>query len=245
MRKFCCLLAVLLLLGLLSFTAETSAAEPAVPKNLVRASDGKFRPAPGYAWVTQDPKDLRVRWVAGSKHPTQPNVLAGPKEGTWHPAPGFKWLNNIPGDLRVVEAVRTLKSPAQLIEGEAPTVLFLAHPTTTLRGVTQLTSKGAGTSLALRYRFDYADEEIFQRRDSMVLDFHFRDGRFVGLAVVKDTAPIGAFQAVQTVGELLLLRGSGKLLGKHPTLKKLLPGFLTRELSVKRLCEQYLQLQQG
>jgi hypothetical protein len=97
-------LLTLLLIGLLSFTTTAPAQTATTPKNLVRSPDGKWRPAPGFDWVSSDVKDLRVRWMPGSRHSSQPNIFAGPKENTWSPARGYKWANNTPGDLRVVRA---------------------------------------------------------------------------------------------------------------------------------------------
>ena len=104
MMKRYCLLAAFLLCSLV-FTASASAETPAVPKGLVLQADGKLLPGPGYAWVTQKPDDLRVRWVPRMAHPTQPNIFSGDKENNWTAAAGYKWLNDTPGDLRVVKVV--------------------------------------------------------------------------------------------------------------------------------------------
>jgi len=93
-----------LLLALFSFTVGAEAQSPPVPKNIVRGSDGKLYPAPGFNWLTDNPKDLRVRWLPGMRHNSYPNVLAAINEGTWRPAPGFKFATNVPGDLRVVRS---------------------------------------------------------------------------------------------------------------------------------------------
>jgi len=101
--RTCTLLLALLLVAPLTFTADASA-QSSTPKNVVRTSDGKWQPAPGYTWVNDKADDLRVRWVVGMKHASYPNVVTGAGEGDWRPAPGFKWVNNAPGDLRVVRA---------------------------------------------------------------------------------------------------------------------------------------------
>jgi hypothetical protein len=102
MRKSLC--SVAMLFGcLLAFPAVARAQAP-VPRNVVRQPDGKYQPAPGYDWLTNDVKDLRVRWCPGRRHPVYANVVAGPTAGRWLPVAGYKWLNNVPGDLRVVRA---------------------------------------------------------------------------------------------------------------------------------------------
>ena len=71
--------------------------------NVVKRSDGKYYPAPGYTWVNpSDPKDMRVRWKPGKVHTDHKNVVASVNEGKWNPAPGYKWLTEKAGDLRVV-----------------------------------------------------------------------------------------------------------------------------------------------
>lgn len=97
-----------------------------LPKGVLKGTDGKYHPAPGYQWLTQNVKDLRVLWKPGLRHPTVPNVISGTTEGRWNPAPGYTWLNNNPNDLRVVPA-----KPSTSFSPAPPTTSFyppLAKP---------------------------------------------------------------------------------------------------------------------
>jgi len=73
----------------------------ALHPNIILGPDGKRRPAPGYRWVSDHPKDLRVVPKAGTPHPEHPNVV-GNQDGRWVPAPGYKWMTDAEEDFRVV-----------------------------------------------------------------------------------------------------------------------------------------------
>jgi hypothetical protein len=83
---------------LATFRVDTS------PPNVIRGSDGKYAPAPGYKWLNDTPGDFHVVWTPGKAHPDWLNVVASADEGNWVAAPGYRWLNDTPGDMRVVPA---------------------------------------------------------------------------------------------------------------------------------------------
>jgi len=103
-------------LVVLSFVASPNAAPaqstPPGP-NLVKGVDNKWYPVAGFTWVSSDPKDMRVRWVPFSAHPTQPNVLAAQEPNRWNPAAGFQWADPAnQNDLRVVRVAAFTPQPA-------------------------------------------------------------------------------------------------------------------------------------
>ena len=74
--------------------------EPANYVNVIR-SGNSYRPAPGYRWVNDDPKDFSVvPYADGTPDRDNPNVVwAG--DATRRPAPGYGWVSDAVDDLRV------------------------------------------------------------------------------------------------------------------------------------------------
>lgn len=68
--------------------------------HVVPSSNG-LAPAPGYAWLNNEPNDLRVRWNPGEKHHSAAHIVACQQEGNWCPEFGYKFVNNDPNDLTV------------------------------------------------------------------------------------------------------------------------------------------------
>jgi len=111
MRKF--FYAVLMSLSLVALPNSASAQTTPPGPNLVKGVDNKWYPAAGFTWLSSDPKDMRVRWVPFSPHPTQPNVLAGQEANKWHPATGYQWADALnEKDLRVVRVAAFTPQPA-------------------------------------------------------------------------------------------------------------------------------------
>jgi tetratricopeptide (TPR) repeat protein len=74
--------------------------EPANYVNVIR-SGNSYRPAPGYRWVNDDPKDFSVvPYADGTPDRDNPNVVwAG--DATRRPAPGYGWVSDAADDYRV------------------------------------------------------------------------------------------------------------------------------------------------
>ena len=70
--------------------------------HVVRSTNLKWRPEPGYSWVapvehrTPDGQWMRqgVQWTPGKMHDEHPHVVAGEKEGTWKPEKGWRWASH-------------------------------------------------------------------------------------------------------------------------------------------------------
>lgn len=117
MRKF--FLAAAMTIAMLNSSAYLHAQGGSAPKNVVLRADNQWYPAPGYVWVSPDPKDLRVRWAPGTRHPSEPNVIAAQQENQWSAAPGYRWVDpNNPRDLRVV--ANFAPAPGTGVAGFAP-----------------------------------------------------------------------------------------------------------------------------
>ena len=56
-------------------------------------TDGNWRPEAGYVWVSNDPKDLSVRWQPGASYPMKSHVSACPAEGQWCADAGYTWID--------------------------------------------------------------------------------------------------------------------------------------------------------
>jgi hypothetical protein len=124
-------------------------------------------------------------------------------------------------------------------------ILKFAHFTTILKSVHLLhRTESDGQEETLRFRFNYRDEHIRKRNDSMEFDFVFESGRFRSLQVVKDTAPVEAFWATGKLAnwakELFIARG----LSKHPLLKEFVDAVAPDidAKTAKMLCEIWLQI---
>lgn len=110
--------AAIVALSLLGGPQIASAQSTPPGPNLTLGIDNKWYPSAGFAWVSSDPKDLRVRWVPGTRYPTEPNVVAGQEENKWFPVAGYQWLDQKnEKDLRVV---RISAYPPQPAFGNAP-----------------------------------------------------------------------------------------------------------------------------
>lgn len=70
------------------------------PHVIASAQEGKWNPAPGYAWLNNKPGDMRVQWKPGQKHPDF-HIAASADEGSWHPMPGHDWVSESKFDRRV------------------------------------------------------------------------------------------------------------------------------------------------
>jgi hypothetical protein len=105
--------AVVVALSLLGNAPSAKAQSIPPGPNLVLGVDNQWYPAAGYLWVTNDPKDLRVRWAPGTRYPTEPNVIAGQEPNKWLPAAGYQWLDQKnEKDLRVVRISAYPPQPA-------------------------------------------------------------------------------------------------------------------------------------
>ncbi|MBX9681848.1 MAG: hypothetical protein K2X38_24070 [Gemmataceae bacterium] len=105
--------AVIIALTLLGGAPAASAQSTPPGPNLVLGSDNKWHPTAGYTWFSSDPKDLRVRWVPGTRYPTEPNVVAGQQENKWFPVAGYQWLDQKnEKDMRVVRISAYTPQPA-------------------------------------------------------------------------------------------------------------------------------------
>lgn len=88
--------------------------------NVISVGNNRYRPAPGYMWVTDDPNDLRVVRIPapGTRHHTYPNIIWG-QNGKLRPAEGYLFVNpSDPKDLRV------RRIPAGTPHGRYPHVVW-------------------------------------------------------------------------------------------------------------------------
>ncbi|MFO0863746.1 MAG: hypothetical protein U0744_03660 [Gemmataceae bacterium] len=117
MRKL--IFAVVVALSLVSAPRIAIAQSTPAGPNLVLGADKQWYPAAGFVWMSNDVKDLRVRWAPGTRYPTEPNVLAGQQENKWSPAPGYQWLDpKNENDLRVVRI--SAYTPQPVFNNPAP-----------------------------------------------------------------------------------------------------------------------------
>lgn len=65
---------------------------PVRPPHVEDAGDS-WQPEDGYAWVSHDERDLRVRWQPGKPSRRYPHVIASDHEGKWKAERGYTWLD--------------------------------------------------------------------------------------------------------------------------------------------------------
>jgi hypothetical protein len=163
--------------------------------------------------LTNDKKDLRVRWVPGSKDPGLPNVVAGQKEGSWQAAPGYRWASSNPKDLRVVRVTVTQKPPA----GAATAVrtgdeakqravgkivgAFLLHAGGS--GKTDDPAVAVAKALALRLR-DELVESALKDFNPALKDHEVRAGRRVICLLLEERLSVRSFGELALKEELIV-----------------------------------------
>ena len=77
--------------GLGGNTRRESDANPTA-SHLVRTANG-WKPEAGYTWLTNDARDLRVRWQPGAPYPLKSHVSACVEEGKWCAEAGYVWID--------------------------------------------------------------------------------------------------------------------------------------------------------
>lgn len=65
-----------------------------LPPHILKSADGAYHPEPGYSWVNDDPENLQVVWVPGTRHPQQVGVIASDEPDQWKTSPGYEWAKS-------------------------------------------------------------------------------------------------------------------------------------------------------